>query len=133
MTKENKTKRPPKGSIKFNITLSDEQKIAKENILKHPFNFIHGNAGSGKTLLAVQIALDQFFKRQYNKIIITKIIITIWYVFCSYFLYSIIFNLFSRKITRIYGYISINIILIKGEIRFLSSVLTSSRFKIFKH
>ena len=71
MTKENKTKRPPKGSIKFNITLSDEQKIAKENILKHPFNFIHGNAGSGKTLLAVQIALDQFFKRQYNKIIIT--------------------------------------------------------------
>ena len=72
MTKENKTKRPPKGSIKFNITLSDEQKIAKENILKHPFNFIHGNAGSGKTLLAVQVALDQFFKRQYNKIIITR-------------------------------------------------------------
>ena len=35
-------------------------------------NFIVGKAGSGKTLLAVQVALDQFFKRQYNKIIITR-------------------------------------------------------------
>ena len=31
-----------------------------------------GPTGSGKTLLAVQVALDQFFKRQYNKIIITR-------------------------------------------------------------
>lgn len=66
------TKRPPKGSVRFSITLSEEQKLAKEQILKHPFNFIHGNAGSGKTLLAVQVALDQFFKREYNKIIITR-------------------------------------------------------------
>ena len=72
MAKTNITKRPPKGSIRFSITLSEEQKAAKEQILKHPFSFIHGNAGSGKTLLAVQIALDQFFKRQYNKIIITR-------------------------------------------------------------
>tara|TARA_R110002167_G_scaffold35948_5_gene114356 strand:+ start:6503 stop:7165 length:663 start_codon:yes stop_codon:yes gene_type:complete len=72
MTKENITKRQPKGSIKFSITLSEEQKSAKEQILIHPFSFIHGNAGSGKTLLAVQIALDQLFKRQYNKIIITR-------------------------------------------------------------
>ena len=70
--RENKSKTPPKGAIKFNITLSEEQKLAKELILKHPFNFIHGNAGSGKTLLAVQVALDQFFKRQYNKVIITR-------------------------------------------------------------
>ena len=66
------TKRPPKGSIRFSITLSEEQKVAKEQMLKHPFSFVHGNAGSGKTLLAVQVALDQFFKRQYNKIIITR-------------------------------------------------------------
>ena len=30
----------------------------------HPYNFIQGKAGSGKTLLAVQIALDMFFTRQ---------------------------------------------------------------------
>lgn len=71
-TRANKSKTPPKGPIKFNITLSEEQKLAKEQILKHPFNFIHGNAGSGKTLLAVQVALDQFFKRNFNKIIITR-------------------------------------------------------------
>jgi len=72
MSKLNKSKIPPKTSVRFSITLSDEQKAAKTEILKHPFNFIVGRAGSGKTLLAVQVALDQFFKRQYNKIIITR-------------------------------------------------------------
>ncbi len=69
---ENKQKRQPKGSIKFNITLSDEQKEAKAQIINHAYSFIVGKAGSGKTLLAVQVALDMFFKRQYNKIIITR-------------------------------------------------------------
>ena len=72
MPKQNIEKKPPKGSVKFSITLSQEQKKAKTQILKHPFNFIVGKAGSGKTLLAVQVALDQFFKRQFNKIIITR-------------------------------------------------------------
>ena len=72
MAVENKKKAKPKGPIRFSITLSDEQKQAKTQILKHPYNFIVGKAGSGKTLLAVQIALDQFFKRQFNKIIITR-------------------------------------------------------------
>jgi phosphate starvation-inducible protein PhoH len=70
--KENKGKPSPKGAIRFAITLSDEQKIAKSEMLKHPFSFIIGKAGSGKTLLAVQTALDMFFKRAYNKIIITR-------------------------------------------------------------
>jgi len=69
---DNKSKKPPKGNVKFNITLSEEQKRAKENILNHAFSFLVGKAGSGKTLLAVQVALDLFFKRQYNKIIITR-------------------------------------------------------------
>lgn len=72
MPTENIQKTPPKTSIKFSITLSDEQKEAKSKIIDIPFNFILGKAGSGKTLLAVQIALDQFFKRQVNKIIITR-------------------------------------------------------------
>ena len=69
---ENTEKRVPKGDIKFSITLSDEQKNAKAQILEHPFNFILGKAGSGKTLLAVQIALDLYFKRNINKIVITR-------------------------------------------------------------
>jgi|TARA_B110000908_G_C10062370_1_gene361235 phosphate starvation-inducible PhoH-like protein len=72
MSKDNKSKSPPKGSVKFTLTLSPEQKIAKTEILKYPFNFIVGKAGSGKTLLAVQVALDQFFKKQINKIVITR-------------------------------------------------------------
>ena len=69
---ENTEKRIPKNDIKFSITLSDEQKNAKAQILEHPFNFILGKAGSGKTLLAVQIALDLYFKRNINKIVITR-------------------------------------------------------------
>ena len=72
MTVENINKKSPKGSIKFSLTLSDEQKEAKSQILKYPFSFVIGKAGSGKTLLAVQIALDMFFKRQINKIVITR-------------------------------------------------------------
>ena len=72
MAKQNTEKLPPKGSIKFSITLSEEQKAAKQTILHHPYNFIVGKAGSGKTLLACQVALDMFFKRQINKIIITR-------------------------------------------------------------
>ena len=72
MTKLNTQKTPPKGAVRFSLTLSEEQKAAKQAILHHPFNFIVGKAGSGKTLLACQVALDMFFKRQINKIIITR-------------------------------------------------------------
>lgn len=72
MTTQNKEKTPPKSDIKFSITLADEQKEAKAKIIETPFNFVLGKAGSGKTLLAVQIALDMFFKRRINKIIITR-------------------------------------------------------------
>lgn len=70
--KQNIEKEPPKGEIKYSITLSEEQKIAKERIIDTPYNFIIGQAGSGKTLLAVQIALDMLFKRKVNKIVITR-------------------------------------------------------------
>src|SRR6056300_447253 len=69
---ENISKTPPKGNVKFSISLSEEQKLAKAQILQHPFNFIVGKAGSGKALLAVQIALDQLFKKQCSKIVITR-------------------------------------------------------------
>jgi len=69
---DNKSKSSPKGNVRFSISLSEEQKNAKTQILNHPFNFIIGKAGSGKTLLAVQVALDMFFTRQVNKIVITR-------------------------------------------------------------
>lgn len=74
--KPNTLKVPPKSNVNFSITLSEEQKAAKSNVLSHPFNFILGKAGSGKTLLAVQIALDQYFKREVDKIIITRPTVT---------------------------------------------------------
>jgi len=69
---QNIEKDAPKGKIKFNITLSEEQKESKSSILYHPYNFLLGKAGSGKTLLAVQVALDMYFTRQVNKIVITR-------------------------------------------------------------
>jgi predicted ribonuclease YlaK len=72
MAKQNIEKSVPKGNIKFSITLSEEQKAAKQAMLHHPYNFIVGKAGSGKTLLACQVALDMFFKRMTNKIVITR-------------------------------------------------------------
>ena len=72
MAKQNIAKKPPKGSVRFSLSLSEEQKSAKQAMLHHPYNFIVGKAGSGKTLLACQVALDMFFKRMINKIIITR-------------------------------------------------------------
>lgn len=69
---ENIEKKAPKSSVKFSISLSEEQKLAKEQILKHPYNFIFGEAGSGKTLLSIQIALDKYFKREINRIVVTR-------------------------------------------------------------
>ena len=72
MATPNTSKMPPKTDVKFSLTLSEEQKAAKTLIMETPFNFILGKAGSGKTLLAVQIALDMYFKRKINKIVITR-------------------------------------------------------------
>ena len=68
----NTEKRKPKNPIKFNIQLNEEQKNTKSEILANTVTLIKGQAGSGKTLLACQIALDLFFTRQIEKIIITR-------------------------------------------------------------
>ena len=67
-----KEKRKPKGESKFKLSLNEEQKEAKQLILDNPVVLIRGMAGSGKTLLACQIALDLMFKREIEKIIITR-------------------------------------------------------------
>lgn len=72
----NTEKRKPKTEIKFQISLNDEQKLAKSEIMKNDVVLLKGQAGSGKTLLACQIALDMFFKREIEKIIITRPVVT---------------------------------------------------------
>ena len=65
-------KRKPKGPIKFNIQLNEEQKRAKEQILYNTVTVLKGKAGSGKSLLSANIALDLLFSREIEKIIITR-------------------------------------------------------------
>ena len=65
-------KRIPKNPIKFKIQLNDEQKLAKAKILENTITLLAGQAGSGKTLLACNIALDGLFRRIYDKVIITR-------------------------------------------------------------
>lgn len=65
-------KRRPKKPIKFNVQLNEEQKKAKALIVDNPITVIRGMAGSGKTLVATQVALDLLFTKQIDKIIITR-------------------------------------------------------------
>jgi phosphate starvation-inducible PhoH-like protein len=65
-------KKKPKNPIKFKIQLNDEQKEAKIKILANPITVLRGMAGSGKTLLAAQVALDLLFSREVETIIITR-------------------------------------------------------------
>ena len=65
-------KRKPKNPIKFNIQLNEEQKIAKSIIIENPITVIKGMAGSGKTLVAAQAALDMLFNKDVERIVITR-------------------------------------------------------------
>ena len=65
-------KRIPKNPIKFKLQLNAEQKEAKAVILENTITLLAGGAGSGKTLLACNVALDGLLRRQYEKIIITR-------------------------------------------------------------
>jgi phosphate starvation-inducible PhoH-like protein len=65
-------KRKPKNPIKFQLQLNEEQKLAKALIVENPVVVLKGMAGSGKTLVAVQAALDMLFSREVEKIIITR-------------------------------------------------------------
>ena len=65
-------KKVVKNPIKFKIQLNEEQKEAKQLILDNTITLLAGQAGSGKTLLACQVALDGLLRRIYDKIIITR-------------------------------------------------------------
>lgn len=59
-------------NIKYDIQLTDEQKEVKAQILEHAFSFLTGRAGSSKTFLACAVALDQLFKGEVQKVVITR-------------------------------------------------------------
>lgn len=69
-------KRKPKNPIKFQVTLNEEQKEAKAIILANKITVLKGGAGSGKSMVAAQVALDLLFTHQVEKIILTRPAVT---------------------------------------------------------
>ena len=69
-------KRKPKNPIKFQVTLNEEQKQAKAVILSNKITVLKGGAGSGKSMVAAQVALDLLFTHQVEKIILTRPAVT---------------------------------------------------------
>ena len=70
------SKRKPKNPIKFQVTLNEEQKSAKAVILENKITVLRGGAGSGKSMVAAQVALDLLFTNQVEKVILTRPAVT---------------------------------------------------------
>jgi phosphate starvation-inducible PhoH-like protein len=64
--------RPRKTEIKYDVTLNDEQKVAKQLIIDNQIVIVTGRAGSGKSLICAQTALDFLMKKQCNNIYVTR-------------------------------------------------------------
>jgi phosphate starvation-inducible PhoH-like protein len=73
---EGKTSRQRKNPIRFQVVLNEEQKKAKAIILNSKVSILKGSAGSGKSLLAAQVALDLLFTSQVEKVILTRPAVT---------------------------------------------------------
>jgi phosphate starvation-inducible PhoH-like protein len=69
-------KRQPKNPIRFQVQLNEEQKDAKQVILDNKITVLRGQAGSGKSLIAAQVALDLLFRKEVEKIILTRPAVT---------------------------------------------------------
>lgn len=65
-------KKKLKNPIRFLIQLNEEQKLAKQIILENKVTVIRGHAGSGKSLVAAQVALDLLFKKEVEKVVLTR-------------------------------------------------------------
>lgn len=67
-----KPNRERKNDIKYNLQLNEEQKIAKSLIIDNQIVIITGLAGSGKSLVCAQAALDFLNKKQISEIFVTR-------------------------------------------------------------
>jgi phosphate starvation-inducible PhoH-like protein len=65
-------KREYKNDIKYKIALNEEQKNAKRLIIDNQIVIITGRAGSGKSLVGAQCALDFLLKKQVEKVFVTR-------------------------------------------------------------
>lgn len=72
MVEDVSQKKKPKNPIRFLIQLNEEQKAAKQVILDNKVTVLKGQAGSGKSLVAAQVALDLLFKKEVEKVILTR-------------------------------------------------------------
>jgi phosphate starvation-inducible PhoH-like protein len=61
-----------KNDIKYNVTLNEEQKQAKQLIIDNQIVIVTGRAGSGKSLVGAQTAIDFLNKKQCDKILVTR-------------------------------------------------------------
>lgn len=59
-------------AVKFQLQLNEEQKRAKQLILENAITILCGKAGSGKTLVACQVALDMLFSKKVKRIVVTR-------------------------------------------------------------
>jgi phosphate starvation-inducible PhoH-like protein len=64
--------RERKQEIKYAIQLNEEQKAAKQLIRDNQIVIITGRAGCGKSLVSAQTALDFLFKKECDKIFVTR-------------------------------------------------------------
>lgn len=64
--------RERKNEIKYEIQLNEEQKEAKRLIRENQIVIITGRAGCGKSLVCAQVSLDFLFKKQCDKVLVTR-------------------------------------------------------------
>ena len=67
-----KPKKVLKNEIKYQVTLNEEQKEAKRLVIENQIVIITGRAGCGKSLVSAQTALDFIFKKQFERILVTR-------------------------------------------------------------
>lgn len=72
-----KEKRIPKGPIKFNIQLEENQKEVASQIDSSKISIVVADPGCGKTTISLFYALGQLRKRNYENLIITKPIVEV--------------------------------------------------------
>lgn len=61
-----------KNSIKYKVTLDEDQKKVKESIYSNEIVVITGYAGSGKSLVTAQTVLDLIFKKEAYQVYVTR-------------------------------------------------------------
>lgn len=61
-----------KSEIKYAVVLNEEQKLAKDLIINNQIVIVTGRAGSGKSLVCAQSALDFLMKKQCDHVYVTR-------------------------------------------------------------